>query len=89
MYCNIRCNIVDCIIIQVYKRTGNEMTYREKMVKEIMANLAAFIYEEDLLIGDEICQSQTKDHKGCPYGEKHTKEECLKCMDEFLDMEVQ
>lgn len=66
------------------------MTYREQMVMKITENLAVFIYEEDLLIGDYICRVQTEMNGNCcPYGKEHTKEDCLKCLDDFLNREVQ
>ncbi|MGN0514415.1 MAG: hypothetical protein ACI4GD_09050 [Lachnospiraceae bacterium] len=66
------------------------MTYREQMIMKITENLAAFIYEEDLRIGDYICRVQTEMNGNCcPYGMERLKKDCLKCMDDFLNKEIQ
>ena len=64
------------------------MTRREKIVKNILQDLAGFIYENELEYGDYAClEACLQNRIPCPYGEKHGKNDCLRCIEEFLNKE--
>ena len=64
------------------------MTRREKITKIILQNMAEFIYDNELELGNFACLERCKQNRiSCPFGEAHSKDNCLQCINEFLNKE--
>lgn len=65
------------------------MTRREQLLQRIHENLAKFIDDEDTNIVSEACLYVTaRNIYPCPYGEEYIQEDCIKCINQYLDMEI-
>ena len=64
------------------------MKKRDVIIKEVTDNLSGFIYDNELDIGDKACIWKTQQIKvDCENMGMRTRENCLKCFDEYLDLE--
>ena len=64
------------------------MKRRERIINDILSDLAGFIYDQELNYGYEACLEKCEQNRvRCPYGEEHSRENCLNCFNEFLDKE--
>lgn len=62
-------------------------TKRDSIIKEVTHNLAGFIYDNDLAIGDDACRWKTGESKvDCVSLGVRTRENCLKCFNKYLDL---
>lgn len=66
------------------------MTRGEQFLKKFHDDLAGRIYDLELEEAYSACLEKCENNaKPCPYGEAHSRANCIVCLEEYLNKEIE